>query len=136
MCGIVGFAKNNCLKDIYNGLKRLEYRGYDSVGMAFFDDGILKTVKKKGRVTSLPLPEKGDFGIGHTRWATHGKPSDENAHPQTSKGFALVHNGIVENYSELKNELIAKGFSFSSTTDTEVIAKFLEYNYDGDVLAA
>ena len=134
MCGIVGFAKKNCVKEVYNGLKRLEYRGYDSVGMAFFDEGKLKTVKRKGRIENLPLPSSGDYGIGHTRWATHGEPSDVNAHPHSSKNFSLVHNGIVENYSVIKKFLIEKGYSFSSRTDTEVIAQFLEYHYRGDVL--
>ncbi|MBQ7653234.1 MAG: glutamine--fructose-6-phosphate transaminase (isomerizing) [Clostridia bacterium] len=133
MCGIVGFAKKDCVKEIYNGLKRLEYRGYDSVGVAYFN-GELKTIKKKGRIENLPLPEVCDFGIGHTRWATHGEPSDVNAHPHTSMHFALVHNGIVENYSEIKKFLINEGFDFSSTTDTEVIVKYMEYLYKGDVL--
>ena len=135
MCGIVGFAKKDCVKDIYYGLKQLEYRGYDSVGTAFFLNGVLTTVKKKGRVEEISslLDIRGDFGIGHTRWATHGIPSDENAHPQTSEHFALVHNGIVENYLEIKEFLQEKGVSFCSDTDTEAIVRLLEFYYKGDV---
>ena len=135
MCGIVGYAgKNNGVPYLLDGLTLLEYRGYDSAGIAFFDNKKIHTVKKLGRVNELIAEAKslcGRTGIGHTRWATHGKPSYQNAHPHTYGKFAVAHNGIIENYLELKNSL---NDEFSSETDTEVIAHLLQHNYDGDLV--
>lgn len=144
MCGIVGFTGLKPVAPILlDGLKRLEYRGYDSAGIAVFKDNQITVKKAQGRLDTLcKLIDDGkDFdstiGIGHTRWATHGKPSDVNAHPHISNdnNFAIVHNGIIENYATLKDELIKKGYVFISETDTEVIAQLLEDNYDGDMLS-
>ena len=140
MCGIVGYAGGgNAAEIIYEGLKRLEYRGYDSAGAAILSEGKITVVKKRGRVEKLlPLMENlnGRVGIGHTRWATHGSPSDKNAHPHSAAGITIVHNGIIENYAELKAELIKKGEVFLSETDSEVIAKLVAENYHGDLLSA
>ncbi|HSN61164.1 MAG TPA: glutamine--fructose-6-phosphate transaminase (isomerizing), partial [Ferruginibacter sp.] len=135
MCGIVGYTgPKQAYPIILKGLKRLEYRGYDSSGVALIKDGILSVHKKKGRVAELEESLIGktidsNIGIGHTRWATHGEPSDRNAHPHTSANgqFAMIHNGIIENYALLKNELLSKGYSFTSDTDTEVLLNFIEY---------
>jgi len=136
MCGIVGYLG---LKDaspiILNGLKRLEYRGYDSAGISIYNGNKILTRKSKGKIDTLEKSItkvksfKGNLGIGHTRWATHGEPSNKNAHPHTSNSNELhiVHNGIIENYSSLKEELIAKGFHFNSDTDTEVLVNLIEY---------
>lgn len=145
MCGIVGYVGDDQAAPILlKGLEKLEYRGYDSAGVAVYDGTSLQVVKTKGRLKVLEdkihdgtdLP--GTAGIGHTRWATHGKPSDVNAHPQSSSSglFAVVHNGIIENYLELKDFLIEKGYSFKSETDTEIVAQMLEYYYHGDLLDA
>lgn len=140
MCGIIGYIGNgDAASVVYGGLKRLEYRGYDSAGAAFLSDGKLGIFKKQGRVEKLaPLLKdvRARIGIGHTRWATHGVPSDINAHPHRAGGIAVVHNGIIENYSELKKELIENGAKFLSDTDSEVIAHLLEKNYRGDLTAA
>lgn len=141
MCGIVGYVGNRDVKDVVlNGLRKLEYRGYDSAGIATVDDGKLKAVKAVGRLKNLEdklLTEDigGHIGIGHTRWATHGRPSDANAHPHLdcSGRFALVHNGIIENYLSLREELIAKGHQIKSETDTEVVAHLIEEMYNGDL---
>ncbi len=136
MCGIVGYIGD---KDVYpiliQGLQRLEYRGYDSAGLAIYND-TLKVFKCKGRVSDLEkhVAEEnisGQIGIGHTRWATHGEPNDRNAHPHTSMNgdFVLVHNGIIENYAELKSDLQKKGYVFQSDTDTEVLVNLIEYFY-------
>jgi len=133
MCGIVGYTgPKEAYPIIIKGLKRLEYRGYDSTGVALLNHG-LKVYKKKGKVAELEETLVGqdlhaNIGIGHTRWATHGEPSDRNAHPHTSASgkLAMIHNGIIENYSKLKNELIKKGYSFNSDTDTEVLLNFIE----------
>jgi len=133
MCGIVAYiGHREAYPVILKGLKRLEYRGYDSAGIALLNSG-LKVYKKKGRVTELEETLLGkdlhaSIGIGHTRWATHGEPSDSNAHPQTSASgkLAMIHNGIIENYSQLKHELIKKGYQFNSETDTEVLLNFIE----------
>lgn len=133
MCGIVGYTGHrNAYPVIIKGLKRLEYRGYDSTGVALLKNNI-RVYKKKGKVAELEeiLPGKdleGNTGIGHTRWATHGEPSDSNAHPhQSSSGrLAMIHNGIIENYGQLKQELLSKGYQFSSDTDTEVLLNFIE----------
>jgi glucosamine--fructose-6-phosphate aminotransferase (isomerizing) len=130
MCGIVGYAGNRQASNVLiDSLKRLEYRGYDSAGIAVFN-GRLTVYKDKGRITDLEkqLPEiSGSIGIGHTRWATHGKPSKINAHPHISGNIALVHNGIVENYNELKEKLIKNEYVFVSETDTEVLAHLINY---------
>jgi glucosamine--fructose-6-phosphate aminotransferase (isomerizing) len=133
MCGIVGYiGKREAYPVVLKGLKRLEYRGYDSAGVALLDGG-LKVYKKKGKVADLEetLIGKdlhGNVGIGHTRWATHGEPNDRNAHPHTSNSgnIAMIHNGIIENYAQIKKELIKKGYTFSSDTDTEVLLNFIE----------
>jgi glucosamine--fructose-6-phosphate aminotransferase (isomerizing) len=139
MCGIVAFTSNTDAKDfLLKGLARLEYRGYDSAGIALVqpEEQALKIVRRKGKVAELAeAVEKSDFagtcGIGHTRWATHGVPSEQNAHPHVdcSGKIAIVHNGIIENYSDLKEELLAQGHTFSSQTDTEVVAHLIEQNY-------
>ncbi|MGC8750140.1 glutamine--fructose-6-phosphate transaminase (isomerizing) [Hydrotalea sp.] len=134
MCGIVGYiGKKEAYPIIIKGLKRLEYRGYDSAGIALIDNGALNIYKKKGRVTDLEEAALGKnvhahIGIGHTRWATHGEPSDRNAHPHTSNNgnLAMIHNGIIENYVSIKNELLKKGYHFTSDTDTEVLLNFIE----------
>ena len=146
MCGIVGFIGREAASPILlEGLSRLEYRGYDSAGLAVYDqEQGLQVVKAKGRLQVLrDLTEEGTkvpgtLGLGHTRWATHGAPNDENAHPQVSQSgrIAVVHNGIIENYVELKNFLEGKGITFTSETDTEVVAQLLEYYYEGDLLDA
>ena len=133
MCGIVAYiGPREAYPVILKGLKRLEYRGYDSAGIALLNSG-LKVYKKKGRVSELEDSLLGkdlhaNIGIGHTRWATHGEPSDVNAHPQTSASgkLAVIHNGIIENYSQLKQELTKKGYKFNSETDTEVLLNFIE----------
>ena len=133
MCGIVGYTgPREAYPIIIKGLQRLEYRGYDSTGVALLNGG-LKVYKKKGKVAELADTLVGEnlhahIGIGHTRWATHGEPSDRNAHPHTSASgkLAMIHNGIIENYSQLKQELISKGYSFKSDTDTEVLLNFIE----------
>ncbi len=140
MCGIMGYiGGGDAAVKVYEGLKRLEYRGYDSAGGAFITGGGIEVVKKEGRVEKL-LPflksVKSSVGIGHTRWATHGVPSDANAHPHRAGKIALVHNGIIENYAELKSALIAEGARFMSDTDSEVAAHLLAKNYRGDLVSA
>ena len=140
MCGIVGYIGNKKASPILiNGLLRLEYRGYDSAGIATMENDTIKVMKNKGRVNNLYELDGidklvGTIGIAHTRWATHGKPSKENSHPHmdNSNSFAVVHNGIIENYNELKNMLIEKGYSFKSATDTEVIPNLIHYYYNED----
>lgn len=144
MCGIVGYIGNRNTQDVLvEGLKKLEYRGYDSAGIAVFTPEGLQIKKSIGRLANLEAkledaPLKGNAGIGHTRWATHGKPSDENSHPHTddSMKFSVVHNGIIENYLELKDELISQGCHFTSETDTEVISHLVAREYDGDIVKA
>ncbi|MBS1742432.1 MAG: glutamine--fructose-6-phosphate transaminase (isomerizing) [Bacteroidetes bacterium] len=134
MCGIVGYTgPRQAYPLIIKGLKRLEYRGYDSSGVALLNGTGLKVFKKKGRVTDLEEAVIGknleaNIGIGHTRWATHGEPSDRNAHPHSSASgkLAIIHNGIIENYAQIKQELVKKGYSFTSDTDTEVLLNFIE----------
>lgn len=131
MCGIIGYIGNrDAVWVVLEGLKRLEYRGYDSAGIACLVDGNLKTVKCTGKIKNLELLIENSFkqakiAIGHTRWATHGKPSWENAHPHCSGSIAVVHNGIIENYMEIKRQLQAQGYKFASETDTEVIAHLI-----------
>lgn len=134
MCGIVGYTgSKQAYPIVIKGLKRLEYRGYDSAGVALLDKGKLKLYKKKGKVADLEdevgtKNVEGEAGIGHTRWATHGEPSDRNAHPHFSASgkIAMIHNGIIENYTQLKSELSSKGYTFKSDTDTEVLLNFIE----------
>lgn len=143
MCGIVGYiGDKEAVKFLLDGLAKLEYRGYDSAGIATYHDNVIEVRKKKGRLINLinavkADPVTGTIGIGHTRWATHGGPSDVNAHPQTDEkgNFAIVHNGIIENYMELKNELLVKGYHFKSETDTEVVAHLCADMYDGDFIS-
>ena len=139
MCGIVGYVgKKDCTKVLLDSLSKLEYRGYDSAGVAVFENGKIKTEKTKGRIAQLE--EKinrngwlnGNAGIGHTRWATHGEPSDVNSHPHGSANITIVHNGIIENYSKIKSFLESKGYVFESQTDTETVAKLLDYYYNGN----
>jgi len=144
MCGIIGYVgKRTVVPVLLYGLQRLEYRGYDSAGIAVIDESCKDLIveKKVGKIKDLQehlwgKDIKGNIGIGHSRWATHGSPTEYNAHPHTShsKKFAVVHNGIIENYLELKRELEKKGYRFSSETDTEVIAHLFEDLYNGDIL--
>ena len=151
MCGITGYiGKKQAAPILLRGLEKLEYRGYDSAGIAVREnsapDAKINIVKAKGRLKALL--EKTDCGravpglcgIGHTRWATHGEPNDINAHPHVSRSgrIALVHNGIIENFAELKGQLLHKGYQFTSETDTEVVVQLLDYYYDqcGDRIEA
>ncbi|MCL2088644.1 MAG: glutamine--fructose-6-phosphate transaminase (isomerizing) [Oscillospiraceae bacterium] len=143
MCGIIGYVGNeNAVPIIVDGLKKLEYRGYDSAGIAVYgESGLFDVVKQKGRLAALEdklsgFAVKGIMGIGHTRWATHGEPSDANSHPHLGTGgkIAVVHNGIIENYKQLKEYLLKKGICFASQTDSEVIAQLAEYYYNGDIM--
>ena len=145
MCGIVGYIGNSQAAPILlDGLEKLEYRGYDSSGIAVINGQDINVAKAKGRLQVLRdrtgdgNTVKGTIGIGHTRWATHGEPSDVNAHPHLSQSgrFAVVHNGIIENYLPLRERLTAKGFEFVSETDTEVLAHLFEYYYKGDIMDA
>ena len=144
MCGIVGYVGNQKAKNILlEGLATLEYRGYDSAGVALFEDGNIQVVKAKGRLTCLEEKienREHEFvakcGIGHTRWATHGEPSDINSHPHCGENVALVHNGIIENYMELKEMLLKEGYTFESQTDTEIAAKTVDFCYGSDPVAA
>ncbi len=142
MCGIVGYlGKRDAVEVVLDALKRLEYRGYDSAGIGVISNGKLKVVKTKGKIRDLATVVKehdfkSNIAIGHTRWATHGKPTDVNAHPHVCEGIAVVHNGIIENYMELKEFLVNKGYSFESQTDTEVIAALIKDNYEGSLFEA
>ena len=143
MCGIVGYVgKRNAQNVLLDGLEKLEYRGYDSAGVALALDGGIRVVKSKGRLAELrkklelqALAESG-CGIGHTRWATHGEPTDVNSHPHSTPRVSIVHNGIIENYGILKERLIAKGYTFESETDTEVLVKLIDSCYEGEPLQA
>lgn len=145
MCGIVGYiGKNQAAPILLEGLSKLEYRGYDSAGLAIHDGSKITVTKCKGRLKALSDLTKegttldGTIGIGHTRWATHGAPSDTNSHPHfnTNESIAVVHNGIIENYLKIKKRLLDKGYQFQSQTDTEVVVQLLDYYYKGDALAA
>ncbi|MBT3224174.1 MAG: glutamine--fructose-6-phosphate aminotransferase, partial [Proteobacteria bacterium] len=145
MCGIVGMVGDErpCVNVLLDGLKRLEYRGYDSAGIATVIDGEFEIVRSAGKLRKLEskLGEQtmaGTLGIGHTRWATHGRPSEENAHPHRHEDVVVVHNGIIENYAAIKKDLGSKGHSFSSETDSEIIAHLvhLAYANSGDLLVA
>lgn len=137
MCGIVGYVgKNQAPSILLNGLEKLEYRGYDSAGIAVHDGVNINFLKAKVRLENLKKlyeenPITGTLGIGHTRWATHGAPSDVNAHPHVSDDniIGVVHNGIIENYMEIKEELLAKGYTFKSETDTETVTYLIDDNY-------
>lgn len=141
MCGIVGYVgARDCSDVLVSALTKLEYRGYDSAGIAVFENGEIKTVKTQGKLADLKNKlesvgkPKGHVGIGHTRWATHGEPSDVNSHPHSGARVTIVHNGIIENYLELKEFLTAQGRKFISETDTEVVAQLLDYKYNGNPL--
>lgn len=144
MCGIVGYVGNKGAKSfLIDGLSKLEYRGYDSAGIAVLDGTSISLVKQKGRLSNLEgalkiQSSEGTIGIGHTRWATHGEPSDRNSHPhKSSKGdIAVVHNGIIENYLELRKWLISEGYEFFSETDTEVVPNLIHYYYEGNLFEA
>src|SRR5512139_990783 len=139
MCGIIGYiGKRNAISVVLEGLKRLEYRGYDSAGIAYFSKGHIDIKRRKGKVKDLLALFEADqpsthTAIGHTRWATHGKPSEENAHPHRSDGIVIVHNGIIENYLDLKKNLLAEGYLFTSDTDTEVLCHLIN-KYSRDYL--
>ena len=135
MCGIVGYiGKKEAYPIVMEGLKRLEYRGYDSAGIALYDGSDLKLSKTKGKVADLEekvtkeISTNGSVGIGHTRWATHGVPNDVNSHPHYSNSgdLVIIHNGIIENYESIKKELIKRGYTFKSDTDTEVLINLIE----------
>jgi len=135
MCGIVGYiGPREAYPIIIKGLKRLEYRGYDSAGIALYDGNEIKLSKTKGKVDDLEkrvsseISTTGNLGIGHTRWATHGEPNDVNSHPHYSNSgdLVIIHNGIIENYEALKIELMKRGFKFTSDTDTEVLVNLIE----------
>lgn len=139
MCGIVGYIGNrDCADVLVDGLSKLEYRGYDSAGIAVFENNTIVVEKSKGKLVDLVNKMKnegkpnGHCGIGHTRWATHGEPSDINSHPHGNKRVTIVHNGIIENYKEIKEFLEKKGYVFESETDTETVAKLLDFYYKGD----
>ena len=138
MCGVIGYVGNSATPDFfYKGLKRLEYRGYDSAGIAMLTEEKIYIQRAEGKLINLEnklvrLPKTCTVGIGHTRWATHGKPSEENAHPHRSENIVLLHNGIIENYGELKNFLVNYGYVFESETDTEVAAHLLHFEYNKD----
>ena len=141
MCGIVGYIGNpeKTISVLLEGLKSLEYRGYDSAGICVVSEDEVNVVKSEGKLENLelkvvPMDLSASTGIGHTRWATHGKPSEINAHPHTSGPVSIVHNGIIENYSELKEVLSQKGHTFNSDTDTEILAHLIEENYGEDEL--
>jgi glucosamine--fructose-6-phosphate aminotransferase (isomerizing) len=145
MCGIVGYAgKRRVVPVLLEGLKKLEYRGYDSAGIVYLKDGRLKTYRCEGKLSRLEaiveeaLAEPSHCGLGHTRWATHGAPTEQNAHPHTdcSGRLVVVHNGIIENYHSLREELKGQGHTFNSETDTEVLAHLIEQNLNGDLVAA
>ena len=143
MCGIVGYVGKRSAQDVLlDGLEKLEYRGYDSAGVALALDGGIRVIKSKGRLTQLRQKlatqalAQSFCGIGHTRWATHGEPSDVNSHPHSTPRVSIVHNGIIENYGILKERLIAKGYTFESETDTEVLVKLIDSCYTGDPLRA
>lgn len=140
MCGIVGYnGKRQAAPILIDSLKRLEYRGYDSAGIAVFNESAIEVYKDKGKIADVEktLPEiTGTVGIGHTRWATHGKPNKVNAHPHASGNVVVVHNGIIENYEQLKDKLTGSGYIFVSETDTEVLAHLVNYYYKGDLTDA
>src|SRR5687767_2863218 len=144
MCGIVGYVgPKPVVPVLIEGLRKLEYRGYDSAGVAVVQDGAIEVRRSAGKLNNLENaiqgnPLAGLYGLGHTRWATHGRPTEENAHPHRdgSGRIVVVHNGIIENYLELKRELVAKGHRFESETDTEVVAHLVQDQWRDDGLEA
>lgn len=143
MCGIVGYIGSRQSTDVLlDGLSKLEYRGYDSAGVALCVNDEIRVVKapgqagRSGRKTERHAAMASHCGIGHTRWATHGAPSDVNSHPHCAARVSLVHNGIIENYAQLKEHLMKRGYEFCSETDTEVLVKLLDHNYHGEPLDA
>ena len=144
MCGIIGvIGANNASEIVLAGLKKLEYRGYDSAGIALHQNNKFNIIKEQGKITKLESllkkkNPKASLAIGHTRWATHGVPSKENAHPHSSDNVVVVHNGIIENYNEIKSTLIKSGHKFQSQTDTEVLPFLIEQHYkkDKDIIAS
>ena len=140
MCGIMGYiGQERCIPILINGLKRLEYRGYDSVGISVINNNKIITFKQKGKIKNFNVQDvESSIGIGHTRWSTHGEPSDINAHPHSdcNNNISIVHNGIIENFESLKKILVGKGHEFKSETDTEVIAHLIEELYKGDLTEA
>src|SRR6185295_11426446 len=144
MCGIVGYVgQREVVPLLMDGLRRLEYRGYDSAGVVAVQDGEFQTVKAEGKLDRLKekleqQPLSGHYGLGHTRWATHGPPSERNAHPMVDsrRRLALIHNGIIENFLPLKKRLMAEGWTFTSDTDTEVVANLISSYLDGDLRSA
>ncbi len=144
MCGIVGYVgPKEVVPLLIDGLRKLEYRGYDSAGVVVLVDGSLEAVKAEGKLEKLVAklekqPLAGTHGLGHTRWATHGAPSERNAHPvmDSQRRLALIHNGIIENFLPLKERLLAEGWTFTSDTDTEVVANLISSYLDGDLRSA
>lgn len=143
MCGIVGYVgPKDCADVLVDTLRKLEYRGYDSAGIAVFENNAIKVLKARGKLDNLceKIKEEGkpsgNCGIGHTRWATHGEPSDINSHPHGNKRISIVHNGIIENYKQIKDFLMRQGYGFETETDTETVAKLLDYYYDKDPVEA
>ena len=144
MCGIVGYIGNHEASPfLLDGMSKLEYRGYDSAGIAVYENNSIRVEKCVGRLDALRQKLAGNMpvgnvGIGHTRWATHGRPSDRNAHPHTDSSgkFVVVHNGIIENYIALRKKMMERGYKFVSDTDTEVLAHMLDYYYKGNPLEA
>lgn len=138
MCGITGYIgkNNNAIKVVIDGLESLEYRGYDSAGISYTNNNKLRTVKEQGKIVNLKknvdFNIKSNLAIGHTRWATHGEPNKINSHPHSSGKFTIVHNGIIENYIELKEELISNGYSFKSSTDTEIAVAYIDFVYKNE----
>ena len=135
MCGIVGYIGNkNCLPILIDGLKKLEYRGYDSAGIAYKKNNSIVINKHTGRISNLEKiinhKDNSNIGIGHTRWATHGKVNIPNCHPHQVNNITIVHNGILENYQELKDELSKHNYKFKTETDTEVLCAYIDYEYN------